>query len=759
MNRPAPVPDANEFWTPRRFLLVLTAVVLAFFPKVALGLTTFFFRDFGALGYPGAIYFQQSLFHGELPLWNPYSHCGVPQLAQMGSWYLPNWPFVMLPLPWSANVSMLAHLVLGGTGMYALARRWGVAGFAASFAGFAYAFNGVALSCFQWGNYIASLGWLPWVVLAVTEAWRNGGRWLAIAAVVSALQVLTATPELTLLVWLFLAALWLAELFAGKIQFWPSARRVTLVILLAAGITMIQMLPFFDLLAHSQRDTNYDNHSRWAMPGWGWANLIVPLFHNYLSPQGNWFQHDQDFLMSYYPGLGVLALAAAGVWLVRTRANVVIAAAILCCWVLALGEAGHFYPLAKKVFPWIGIARFPVKFTTLTSFLVPLLAAWAVQKIQTDTGARVRRSIAFIGGIFLALAAGLVIFAQENPFPSDGINAMTWNAIVRAILLVALLAALLSLAKIKAPRTRLLAQFTALGILLADLLTHSPGIVPTLPSSVLAPGLWQASGKPVPALGFGRIMDSPQAEQQMLYSYVRDPQLDFLGKRLAEWYNLNLLDSLPKVNGAITLRPAQFDLVERWIYYTPGTSYGDGLPDFLSAAWISDPANPAKWIARTNFLPVLTAGQRPEFKADAPALGAITGTNFDPRAVVFLPESARANVSVSNQTCCTVSQVRFRQNQVDAEVQAAEPSLVVLSQTYYHLWHAEVDGQRVPLLRANVAFQALQVPAGGHHLRLIYRDQNLVAGAIITAGSILLCVIIWRRQPPLEKLDHANIGD
>ena len=143
----------------------------------------------------------------------------------------------------------------------------------------------------------------------------------------------------------------------------------------------------------------------------------------------------------------------------------------------------------------------------------------------------------------------------------------------------------------------------ALGILLADLLTQSPGITPTLPSSILAPGLWRADGRPPVALGSGRIMESPAAERRLLYSRVKNPKLDFLGKRLAEWYNLNLLDSLPKVDGAITLRPAKFDIVERWIYYTLGSTYGKGLPDFLSAAWISDPANPTKWLARTNSCP------------------------------------------------------------------------------------------------------------------------------------------------------------
>jgi len=41
-------------------------------------------------------------------------------------------------------------------------------------------------------------------------------------------------------------------------------------------------------------------------------------------------------------------------------------------------------------------------------------------------------------------------------------------------------------------------------------------------------------------------------------------------------------------------------------------------------------------------------------------------------------------------------------------------------------------------------------------LKLIYRDNNRVAGAAISVLSILICAVIWRRQPPLEKLDRTN---
>ena len=757
-NRIDQKPEAAEWLTTRSFLLVLAAALIVIFPQVTLGLHTFFYRDFGALGYPGVFFMHESLLHGELPLWDPYSHCGVPFLAQMGQWYPPAWLCYFLPLPWAENFSMLAHLWLGGFGMFWLLRRWNIGNFAAAFAGFAFVFNGVTLSCLLWGNYIASLAWLPWVVGCVIEAWRNGGRWLPSAAIASAMQVLTATPEITLLSWIFLGVVWLGEFFSGEVGLWISLRRVCTVLLLAAGITMVQMLPFFDLLAHSQRNTGTAEAASWSMPGWGWANLLVPLFHCYPSPQGPWFQPGQEFLESYYLGAGVLALGVAGAWLTRKRLVLVIGGMTLFCWIMALGSHGFLYGRIKSIFPLIGIARFPVKFTILTAFFVPLLAAWAIEQVQTSHDKKTRRWLVIIGAAMLLLMAALVWFAWQFPFSRDNWEMTAWNAGGRATLMLMLLAGIFFLPELKKGAAQTFVQLMVLAILPFDALTHSPKIAPTLPGAVLTPGIWQASGKPAPPKpGEGRIMVSPNAEQQLLYSHVADMNADFIGRRLAEWYNLNLLDGIPKVTGALTLRPAHFDILERFLYYTTGGHCGRGLVDFLSVAWLSSPDNPAQWLARTNFLPVITAGQKPVFTSDEKTLPAITASDFDPRRVVYLPESERAVVTITNQTACTVANASFSLNKVEADVNASAPSLVVLSQSYYHLWRASVDGKPVPLLRANLAFQALQVPLGRHHLELAYRDPNLDIGGVISLLAIVVCGVIWFGRPPLSRQTMKNI--
>jgi hypothetical protein len=736
----------SEWLTTRTFLLLLAAALLAVFPEITLGLHTFFYRDFGGFSYPGRVFVRDSLGHGQLPLWNPYCHCGVPWLAQMGQWYPPMWICYVLPLPWAESFLVLAHLWFGGFGIFWLLRRWNIGSFAAAFAAFAFVFNGVSFSCLEWGHYIASIAWLPWIVGWVSASWRPGGYRLVFAAIASAMQVLTGTPEITLLTWLFVGALWLGEVLSRDVGFVSSVWRTSLIILLAVGITAVQILPFFDLLVHSQRNPGNAEAAVWSMPAWGLANLLVPLFHCYQSPQGTWFQHGQDFLPSYYLGAGTLALAFIGVLAKRNRAAIIIAAMILFYWLMAQGTNGFLYQPVERIFHVISIARFPVKFTILTAFLVPLLAARGIEILQAPQNKTAQRMLLIIGISFIVLMAALLCFAYKSPFPFDNFHATALNTLLRVILMAVLLAGTVWSFNIKERMARIAVQVIVLAILPLDALTHSPNIAPVLPSDVLAPGIWQATGRPPLPQGQGRIMVSPNAEQALLYSRVPDMKADFIGKRVAEWYNLNLLDGLPKVNGAVPLRPASFDVLERYLYYTAGGHCGRGLVDFLSVAWLTAPDNPTEWLVRTNYLPLITAGQKPVFANDDQTLQGIVANDFEPRTVVYLPESSRPMVTITNQTTCLVTNATFRLNDVEADVNASGPALVVLSQSYYHLWHAFVDRKPVPLLRANLAFQAVEVPAGQHHVQWVFSDPNLKIGAVISLLSLAICIVIFFRR-------------
>ena len=56
-------------------------------------------------------------------------------------------------------------------------------------------------------------------------------------------------------------------------------------------------------------------------------------------------------------------------------------------------------------------------------------------------------------------------------------------------------------------------------------------------------------------------------------------------------------------------------------------------------------------------------------------------------------------------------------------VDAPEAGVVVLRDLYYPGWTAAIDGQSVSILRADVLFRAVEVPAGRH--TIVFRFEPL----------------------------------
>jgi uncharacterized membrane protein YfhO len=156
-----------------------------------------------------------------------------------------------------------------------------------------------------------------------------------------------------------------------------------------------------------------------------------------------------------------------------------------------------------------------------------------------------------------------------------------------------------------------------------------------------------------------------------------------------------------------------------------------------------------QWQSRSNFLPRVTAGQKPVFSDDKNTLRALVQSDFDGSKSVFLPPDTKMFVSATNQTDARILDSQFENNRVDIEAEASEPSLVVVAQTYFHEWRAFVDGAPAQLLRANVAFQAVQIPAGKHQIKLIYEDHAFEIGAVISATTFCGCLaalIFFRKK-------------
>jgi hypothetical protein len=422
----------------------LAVLILAMFPDVILGLRTFFYRDFQIFAYPWAHYHREAFWRGEIPLWNPLSNCGLPFLAQWNTMTL--YPlsllYLVFPLSWSLSVFCLLHLFLGGLGMYRLVSDWTDKPWAAALAGVVFAFNGLTLNSLTWTNNIAALGWMPWVVRLGEEACRGERKRLIPATVVGALQMLTGAPEVIFLTWSLLAALWLGAFWTGAAARRQLAARFPVLMLLVAGLAAAQLLPFLDLLVHSQRDSRF-GAALWPMPPWGIANFFVPLFFSFPWAQGVSFQYDQYWTSSYYVGIGTVTLAMMAIARIRQRRVLILAVVLVSCLLLAMGERALLYGWFKQALPFLGVMRYPIKFVVLPVFILPLLAGLMAAQFSNPTPEawpRTWRTLAVCTLVVLGVIGVILWFARFCPMYPPPYNqwAATWQSgWTRALFLVA----------------------------------------------------------------------------------------------------------------------------------------------------------------------------------------------------------------------------------------------------------------------------------------------------------------------------------
>jgi Bacterial membrane protein YfhO len=737
----------NKLFTPLRFGILLALLICAMFPQVVLGLETFVARDFGFFAYPLAHFQRECFWRGELPFWNPYNQCGVPFLAQWNTMplYPPSLVYLMLPLQWSLSFFCLLHLWFAGLGMFFLARRWTGNNFAAAFAGTVFSFNGFTLGLLIWPSHIATFSWMPWVVLAAELAWCDGGRKIFLAGILGALQMLAGGPETISLTWLIVAALWLQSFikkdFSRATMFW----RFPLVIALVIALSAAQLLPFLDLVAHAQRANGYTD-LRWSMPSFGLANFLVPMAFGTTHTEGIFFQNGQYWTSSYYLGLGTLWLALLAFLCIRQRLVWLLAAITAAGLLCALGENTPFYPLLRKIIPQLSFITYPIKFVMIVVFAAPLLASFALAGFQ-----KIQRRIFPVGAILLIAVIGVSYLAQLAVKPDADTHAALLNGISRAAFLIVTGAILFALTRtFKCPLLRC-APLILILVAWLDVLTHEPTQNPTVPPSVFELNLARTklAMQPQPALGESRAMVAPAAMLGFINFALRDPKNNFLAKRLGYCADCNTLDDVPKTDGFFSLTPCESDGLISLLYGATNADF-PRLNDFMGVSQITAPDEFFHWQSRRTYSPLVTAGQKPIFLDDAKTLQALAQNDFDGGKIVFLPPESKPFVTVSNQTVAKILNSKFATQSVTADVEATEPSLVVVVQTYYHNWHVYVDGQPTPLLRANYAFQAFQVPAGEHKIHLAYEDRAFEIGAAISGiawlGSFSALLLLRRRS-------------
>ncbi len=535
---------------------------------------------------------------------------------------------------------------------------------------------------------------------------------------------------------------------------------------IAALVTLLsaaQLLRFLDLLRHSHRTLAYDDNL-YAMPLWGWVNFLVPLFRMTPDKLGVFTHLDQQWTSSYYPGIGVLALAAFAVWRRREPLVWLLAfVAVLGAW-LAMGENAFLLDRLKTICPPLGFIRFPIKYVLLPLMLLPFLAAFGVALMRgpTQPTEQLAKNLSddprhlrlpsfprIVLGIFAFCSAVLYRAWMEK-------SAATWPAVSSQVLVALLLLTLLTLLLTHGleftPVVRFPPAWAILGLLAADILTHAPRQNPTVITQAYESGVAKFSTT-MPRLGEGRAMVSREMEGFMAHAQNPNALNYSIGARRAAFANWNLLDGVPKANGFFSQFPRELSETW-WLLYDPARSFPDRFADFLGITHISSSETLFTWTQRTNALPLVTAGAEPVFTDATNTLRELADTGFDPAGNVFLPKELLAVSGATNAsaiTRATVLSTRWDRESISIEVEANAPVWVVIAQTYYHPWKAFEGDRELPIRRANHAFQAIEISAGRHHIELRYVDHAFRLGALLSLTTLALVLLgILRTRGPLK---------
>lgn len=748
-------------WLPFALLALL---LLALFHRLLSGQTLFWGLP-SLQFYPWRDFAFDQVRLGRLPTWNPYLGAGAPLLAnyQTALFYPPNWLLLLIPGAQAMGLIAVAHVAWAALGMWLFAGALGLPRFGRAISALAYALSGYLIA--RAGSFPTAdaAAWIPWVfwlvhrVLADRHA-RDAG-WLG---VVFGVQLLAGHAQTA----------WYGGVMAGLYGLWvvgwtqraerPALRLRGLGLalagaLLGALIAAIQLVPTAEYFAQSQRSGGlpFDAAANLSYPPLQLLTLLNPNFFG-TPADGSYLAGAMFFENAAYVGFVPLLAAGAALmgWLRRRRFLVYYPtfrsvpfwlALALLTFLLALGRYGPVFRVLYERVPTFDFFREPVRWMIGPVFSLAVLAGIGTGAWGHGRWAIFWSRLALAGG---AAIVALSLAARELLDVTSAIDVLTlaliglgsWTAC----------AALLTLtqppqASFASP---LVWRSAVLAFVAIDLAWASAGLNPTVTAD-----FYREFGVTRPE---GRIYWFEDYEHRVKFERFFDPGDYILARdrwpevRGSLLPNLNMLDRVASLNNFDPLLPRYhreyIDLIE---------AAGADSAALLRAAGVSQvfgEVAPRGWQGEAT---LFTAPEPPPRFWLAPAAewhagdraikAALRDRAWDPSARVILAGEAPAQAAQASAIAlrdAEISVLDSRPDRVTFRVRTETPAYLVVATTWYPGWHATLDGEPVPLYRANLAFQAVAVPAGGGDVTLRYTLNRWGLGAGLTAGALLAAILL-----------------
>jgi uncharacterized membrane protein YfhO len=85
--------------------------------------------------------------------------------------------------------------------------------------------------------------------------------------------------------------------------------------------------------------------------------------------------------------------------------------------------------------------------------------------------------------------------------------------------------------------------------------------------------------------------------------------------------------------------------------------------------------------------------------------------------------------------------INYSYNNVNIETSSNGECYLILLDSFYPGWKAFIDEQEVEVLKANLIYRSIKLPAGNHHIRFTFAPPNFKKGIALSLISLLLALI------------------
>jgi hypothetical protein len=717
--------------------------------------------------YPYARFAMERLGSGHFPLWNPYIFTGEPFFATAQAAVLD--PINLLtylagPYAYWTWGAWLRLALLGWT-MYGLLRALGRGAGAGLGAGVVFMICGFVMA---WLNYsvVTTLAWLPALFWATTRLLQTG-RWIWGAATAAALgaMFLGGHRETQILIGLFWPAFTIYALLVLR-QRGPGGpafrRQAGLVVgagAIGVGLAAIQLVTFVDFLFSSSAIAARRSTVQSFDLGETALRLTVLFFPNFTGnplERTYWLRALTNFNeQTGYFGLLAVALAVLGAvyWGRRDRLVPFLVGAGVLALLLAIKAPG-FHLI--KALPLFNVGH-GVRWVLVWSFCGAVLVGYGLDALAAlrPRAAGTRRAALGVAAATLAAGGFLLIIYL-------GLRLGNWDQAWQPILSHERMVRLF-----QPPRLTMYAPVVFLAAGAAILLARWRGRLPAAATIaglivLLYADLWLFGSRynpvtPVTAiyppneplrylqahLGHDRFVGAigtlrPNVPMVFGLRDVRGYE-DVIDEPFARLYGpvLNSLSTMQQ--GGLRLTAEEHRLLRvagaRYLL-TPRKPDVAGRPrvhqwrlEEGQAAIYEDPA------ALPRAYVLYNATVTPDLAA---ATRALLAPAHDPRRTVILTGGGDSATGPPDDVTATpVTWQRDEPEEVALAATLPAPGYLVLSDSYAPGWEATLDGRPAPILRANVVFRAVAVPAGAHVVRFQYRPPLFSLGVLISTLAAL----------------------